>query len=83
MSNDEFQHFQFWKELKTKKVKMALEPVKLEEEMLVTDNGKPSYGVGRIDRIKDGLTYVWYDEVESMIHYQEEELQFLNPISNG
>jgi hypothetical protein len=83
MSNDEFQHFQFWKELKTKRSKMALESRNLDIEMLVTDNEKPSYGVGRIDRVKDGLTYVWYDEIDSMIHYQEDELIFLTPISNG
>jgi len=83
MSNDVFQQIQFWKELKTINLKMALESNKLEPEMLVTDSGKASYGIGRIDRVKDGLTYVWYDEVESMIHYQEDELQFLTPISNG
>lgn len=55
----------------------------VEPEMLVMDKGKPSYGIGRIDRVKDGLTYVWYDEIESMIHYQESELGFLNPIGHG
>lgn len=55
----------------------------IEPEMLVTDSGKPHYGVGIVDRVKDGLTYVYFDEVESMIHYQESELEFLTPISNG
>lgn len=83
MSNDVFQQIQFWKELKENNFKMVLSIEDLQPGMLVTDNEKAAYGVGSIDRIKDNLVFVWYDEIDSMIHYQEDEIKFLTPIGHG
>jgi len=56
---------------------MELTLSNIEEGVSVTDNNKPSYGVGSIDRIKDGLVYVWYDEESTMVHYKEDQLSLL------
>lgn len=52
----------------------------LTKDKLVTDKEKTYYGVGRVEGQKDGLTYVWFDDVESTIHYREDELKFLEPL---
>lgn len=54
----------------------------LKEGTLVTDKEKPTHGIGKVDRTKDGITYVWYDEIENMVHYTEDELMFLEPLEN-
>lgn len=49
----------------------------LQNDLLVTDKERQAHGIGKIERTKDGITYVWYDEIETMVHYQESELQLL------
>lgn len=61
-------------------MELTFDKIETEEVDLVTDSTKPSYGVGNIDRIKDGLLYVWYDEEAVMVHYKEDQLKTLNRI---
>lgn len=50
------------------------------EDVLVRDDEKLEYGIGKIEEISNGLVYVWYDEVETRVHYNEEELKILKPL---
>lgn len=56
-----------------------MELTELKKQSLVTDRERPSYGIGEVEEVKDGLVYVWYDEIDTKIHYQESELNLLEP----
>lgn len=43
------------------------------EETLVTDSSKNHYGVGRVEKVTDEDVTVWYDEVEKMVYYDNNE----------
>lgn len=47
------------------------------DSILVIDKQQAGYGVGRVDTTKDGIVYVWYDEIETMVHYKENDLNLL------
>ncbi len=52
----------------------------LQEGLLVTDEERTRFGIGVVERIEEELIYVWYDEVETLVHYTDEELKFLKSI---
>lgn len=49
----------------------------IEIDALVTDPAYNSFGIGRVEGKRDELTYVWFDEVGTMIHYTPEQVSKL------
>lgn len=52
----------------------------LTDDTLVLDKTRNSYGIGRVESTRDGIVYVWFDEVETTIHYKETDLENLEPL---